>query len=220
MIRPTRLSNRFKELRARLRELRLHLLPANFSPTGDYTDRQQDRARGYRLLVHAELESYLEDISRETVTQAIRDWKVNKKPSNIIVSFLASYHSSWSVTEEVRNEEIIRIAKSRKDSKDSAIEVIELAQQQFIRKLKDNHGIKDKNFKTLIIPTGVDINSLDQTWLTNIDSFGAKRGELAHKAKRTQDAINPQDEFDSVQVLLLGIQELDRQVMQLRLENS
>ena len=85
-----RLSNRFKELRSRLRELRLHLLPASFSPTGDYTDRQQDRARGYRLLVHAEIESYLEDVSRETVTQAIRDWKKSNKPSNIIVSFLAT----------------------------------------------------------------------------------------------------------------------------------
>ncbi|MBU2887457.1 hypothetical protein KO507_16950 [Gilvimarinus agarilyticus] len=215
-----RLSNRFKELRGRLRELRLHLLPANFSPTGDYTDRQQDRARGYRLLVHAEIESYLEDVSRETVTQAIRDWKTSNKPSNIIVSFLAAYHSSWSVTEEIKNEELIQIAKSRKNAKDSVVEVIDLAQRQFTKKLKDNHGIKDKNFKTLILPTGIDIGSLDQTWLTNIDSFGTKRGEVAHKAKRTQGTINPKDEFESVQALLNGLEDLDKKIMQLRSENA
>lgn len=215
-----RLSNRFKELRSRLRELRLHLLPANFSPTGDYTDRQQDRARGYRLLVHAEIESYLEDVSRETVTQAIRDWKTSNKPSNIIVSFLAAYHSSWSVTEEIKNEELIQIAKSRKNAKDSVVEVIDLAQKQFTQKLKDNHGIKDKNFKTLILPTGIDIGSLDQTWLTNIDSFGTKRGEVAHKAKRTQGTINPKDEFESVQALLNGIQDLDRKIVQMRSESA
>lgn len=215
-----RLSNRFKELRSRLRELRLHLLPANFSPTGDYTDRQQDRARGYRLLVHAEIESYLEDVSRETVTQAIRDWKTSNKPSNIIVSFLAAYHSSWSVTEEIKNEEIIQIAKSRKNAKDSVVEVIDLAQKQFTQKLKDNHGIKDKNFKTLILPTGIDIGSLDQTWLTNIDSFGTKRGEVAHNAKRTQGTINPKDEFESVQALLNGIEDLDKKIVQLRSESA
>ena len=215
-----RLSNRFKELRSRLRELRLHLLPANFSLTGDYTDRQQDRARGYRLLVHAEIDSYLEDASRETVTQAIRDWKNSNKPSHIIVSFLAAYHSSWSITEEIKNEEIIQIAKSRKNVKDSVVEVVDLAQKQFTQKLKDNHGIKDRNFKTLILPTGIDIDSLDQTWLTNIDSFGTKRGEVAHKAKRTQGAINPKDEFESVQTLLNGIEELDRKIVQLRSGNA
>lgn len=165
-----RVSNRFKELRARLRELKLHLLPNTFSPTGDYSDRQQDRARGYRLLVHAEIESYLEDVSRETVTQAIRDWKSNQKPSIVIVSFLASYHSSWNVVEEITNEEIIQIAKSRKNVKDSVEEVIDLAQRQFTQKLKENHGVKDKNFKTLILPLGVEISSLDQTWLTNLDN--------------------------------------------------
>ncbi len=214
------LSERYKELKSRLRELRHHLLPATFSPTGDYTDRQLDRTRGYRLLVHAEIESYLEDVSKETVTQAIRDWKANKKPSNIIVSFLASYHSSWSVTEEIKNEELIQIAKSRKNAKDSVVEVINLAQKQFIQKLKENHGIKDKNFKTLILPTGIDIGSLDQTWLTNIDSFGAKRGEVAHKSKRTQGTINPKDEFDTVQALLSGLQELDKKIIQLRSENA
>jgi uncharacterized protein YjbJ (UPF0337 family) len=215
-----RLSNRFKELRSRLRELRLHLLPADFSPTGDYTDRQQDRARGYRLLVHAEIESYLEDVSRETVTQAIRDWKTSKKPSNIIVSFLAAYHSSWSVTDEIKNEELIQIAKSRKNAKDSVVEVIDMAQRQFTKKLKENNGIKDKNLKTLVLPTGIDIGSLDQTWLTNIDSFGTKRGEVAHKAKRTQGTINPKDEFESVQALLNGIKDLDRKIVQLRSASS
>lgn len=211
-----RLSDSFKELKTRLRELRNHLLPAKYSLTGDYTDRQQDRARGYRLLAHAEIESYLEDVSRETVTQAIKKWKENNKPSIVIVSFLASYHSSWNVTEEINNEEIMKIARSRKNIKESVAEIIDLAQLQFTKKLKDNHGIKDKNFKTLILPTGINISELDQTWLTNLDSFGTKRGEVAHKAKRTQGAINPKDEFDSVMKLLVGIEELDRKIMRIR----
>lgn len=210
------LSIRFKELRSRVRELREHLLPKNFSPIGDYTERQQDRARGYRLLVHAEFESYLEDISRETVTQAIREWKANKNPSIIIVSFLASYHSSWNTGEEIQNEEIVKIATSRKNAKDSIVEIIDLAQQQFTNKLKKNHGVKSKNFKTLILPIGVDIQILDQTWLTSLDDFGSKRGEVAHNARRTQGAINPKDEYDLVQILLSGFLSLDREIMRVR----
>ena len=38
------------------------MLPEKFSPTGDYSDRQLDRARGFRLLAHAEIEAFLEDI--------------------------------------------------------------------------------------------------------------------------------------------------------------
>lgn len=211
-----RQSARFKELNSRLRELRTHFLPMKFSPTGDYTDRQQDRARGYRLLVHAEIESYLEDVSRDTVTQAIREWKANNKPSVTIVSFLASYHSSWNISEELRNEEIIQIAKSRNNMKETVAEVIDLAQRQYIKKLKDNHGVKLKNFKTLILPIGVDIDEIDQTWLNNLDSFGAKRGEVAHKAKRAQGAISPRDEFEFVKQLLIGVEDLDKIITAIR----
>lgn len=210
------LSSRFKELKIRMRELREHLLPKKFSPIGDYTERQQDRARGYRLLAHAEFESYLEDISRETVTQVIREWKNHKKPSIIIVSFLASYHSSWNTDEEIKNEEIMKIAKSRKNIKDSIDEVIDLAQKQFTNKLKDNHGIKHNNFKSLILPIGVDVSLLDQTWLTNLNNFGSKRGEIAHNAKRTQGTINPKDEYDLVQILLTGFMNLDREITRIK----
>jgi hypothetical protein len=78
------LSARFKEMRSRLKELRKHMLPTTFSPTGNYTERQQDHARGYRLLAHAEIEAYLEDVSRATVTEAIRRWKNEGQPSKLL----------------------------------------------------------------------------------------------------------------------------------------
>ncbi|MGZ8935232.1 MAG: HEPN domain-containing protein [Methylobacter sp.] len=199
-------------MRSRLAELRNHLLPRKFSPTGVYTDRQLDLARGYRLLVHAEIESYLEDVTRDVVTMAIQDWKNNQKPSLVLISFLASYHSSWNIDEEVSNEEIIKIAKSRKNVKDSVNEIIDLAQKQFIQKIKDNHGIKSKNLKTLVLPAGVNVDGLDLTWLTNLDNFGSQRGETAHKTKRATGQINPQDEYSTVKALLKGLEEFDRQI--------
>lgn len=201
-------STRYKELSTRVAELRKHLLPRKFSLTGDYTDCQLDRARGYRVLVHAEIESYLEDIVKEVVTNCIHKWKQNKKPSSTLIAFLASYHSSWNVNDDISNQEIIQIAKSRK-REDSIFNILVAAQKQFINLIEKNHGIKENNLKSLILPTGVDINQLDQTWLANLDSFGKLRGEIAHKTKRTTTQVNPKDEFDRVKSLLKGLKDLD-----------
>lgn len=120
-------SIRFKEMRARLTELRHHMLPAKFSPTGDYSDRQLDRTRGYRVLVHAEIESYIEDVAREAVTQAIQKWRKNRKPSAILLAFLAAYHSGWNTNDERENVDIMRLAKGRSRVKDSINEAIDIA---------------------------------------------------------------------------------------------
>ncbi|WP_290525924.1 HEPN domain-containing protein [Alcanivorax sp.] len=207
-------SMRFKEMRARLNELRHHMLPAKFSPTGDYSDRQLDRTRGYRVLVHAEIESYLEDVAREAVTQAIQKWKSNKKPSTILLAFLAAYHSGWNSNDDRENEEIVRLAKARSRVKDSINEAIDIAQKQYITNVRDNHGVKEKNFKRLIIPLGIEIDELDGTWLTNLDNFGASRGETAHKTKRATGQINPEDEYKTVQSLVKGLKELDEKILQ------
>lgn len=210
------LSRRFRDVRSRIRELRTHLLPSTFSPTGDYSDRQMDRARGFRLLVHAEFESYLEDISRDTVTEAIRRWKGEGISSRPLISFLASYHSSWSVSDTISNEEIMQIAKSRKNIRESVEKIIDLAQTQFIQRIQNNHGIIEDNFYGLIVPTGVDISKLDQTWIASLSSFGASRGKVAHQSKMVVGAINPEDELKTVNDLIKGIEALDKCILLVR----
>lgn len=69
------LSSRFRGLRARIRELRNHFLPRSFDPTGTYTKRQIDRARAFRLLAHAEIEWYLEEVVVETANTAFSIWQ-------------------------------------------------------------------------------------------------------------------------------------------------
>ncbi len=211
------LSRRFRDLKSRVRELRNHLLPRTFSPTGDYTDRQMDRARGFRLLVHAEIESYLEDVSRDTVTDAIRRWKGEGISSRSLVSFLASYHSSWSVSDTISNDEIMQIAKSRKNIKESVEKIIDLAQTQFIQRIQNNHGIIEDNFYGLIVPTGVDISKLDQTWIASLSSFGSLRGKVAHQSKMVVGTINPEDELKTVNDLIKGIEALDKCISSVRM---
>lgn len=209
-------STRFREMQARLTELRKHMLPSKFSPTGDYSDRQLDCARGYRVLVHAEIESYLEDVAREAVTNAIRAWKSDRKPSMIIVSFLAAYHSGWDAKNERANEDIVELAKARSRVKNTVDETIDIAQKQYIKLVRDNQGVKENNFKGLILPLGVDFEKIDGTWLANLNNFGANRGETAHKTKRASGQINPKDEYNAVKMLLKGLKELDEIILKVQ----
>lgn len=205
-------SQRFIALQERLEELRVHLLPTYFSPTGEYNASQIDMAKGYRLLAHAEFESYLEDVSTDTVMHAVQKWKKNKVPSMTIVSFLAAYHSCWSIGDEQGNQELIDLARARTNPKDSLNEVIDIAMKQFLKKVSSNHGIKEKNFKLLILPTGIDIDELEPEILPKLDSFGAKRGEVAHNNSRVIQQINPKDELDDVNFLRDAFKILDQKL--------
>lgn len=205
------LSKRFKEMRDRLRELRMHMLPEKFSLTGDYTERQLDRARGYRLLVHAEIESYLEDVVKQASINGISKWKNNNKPSVMLISFLASFHSNWDAVEEFGTEQINRSPKPRNIG-EKVNEIINLAQIQYINIIKNNHGVREKNLKSLICPIGIEMDDLDQTWISNLDSFGSLRGEVAHNTKKTTAQINPSDEHERVKALLIGLRDLDSKI--------
>ncbi|MBV8044506.1 HEPN domain-containing protein [Pluralibacter sp.] len=209
-------SERFTALQERLGELRRHLLPAEFSPIGEYESMQLDMAKGYRLLTHAEFESYLEDISKGTVLYALQQWNRNKVPSMTIVSFLAAYHSCWSVGDEQSNQELIDLSRARTNPKDSLSEIMNIASKQFINKISSNHGIKAKNFKSLILPTGVDIDELEPQMLPKLDSFGSKRGEIAHLSAKVNQQINPKDELDDVNFILDCFRELDQKLVMIK----
>lgn len=116
------------------------------------------------------------------------------------------------------------MAKSRKHDKNnnkvSVNKIIDKAVTQFQRKIKENHGIREKNFNELILPTGVNIDELNQTWLNDLDNFGSSRGEIAHNTKRVTTEINPHDEYNKVESLLKGLQDLDNLILKQKQEIS
>jgi hypothetical protein len=54
------LSERFLGLERRIAELKLHFLPP-LHPLGEYTPKELDAVRAFRLLSHAEIEQFIED---------------------------------------------------------------------------------------------------------------------------------------------------------------
>ncbi len=196
-------SARYRELARRVTKLRHHFLPAAFSATGSYTERDLDRARGFRLLAHAEIEAYLEDRARTIVNTAFKNWKSDRKPREVILKLLTFHLEQKSVSQQELKEE----HAGRRQRLDEAIQSTTNA---YNRILSHNHGIKEESVLKILLPLGVKHTDIDSTWLGTVDSFGSARGETAHSAVKAQQPLDPQTEFATISSILHGLEDLDK----------
>ncbi len=196
--------------------MRLHFLPHQWDPTGSYSERKLDRARAYRILTHAEIEFFVENIVLDIVEREFRQWSESRKPSHIIICLMAASKVGW---QDVETEplDLGRIDPPIIKKEDTAIDqIIERAVEQYRDIVRNNNGIMERNLKRLLMPVGIALSELDQTWLNNMSSFGGKRGFVAHTSRLVVTTPpDPQTEKQTVDVLLAGLKGLDEMVNQL-----
>src|SRR5262245_57457404 len=84
----------FEELVARVRELESHLLPTHKDDL-TYSRAEYDRVRAYVLLVHAEVEAYMEQRVLDEVTRRMSAWKSSRTPSVTLMGILAFCPEEW-----------------------------------------------------------------------------------------------------------------------------
>jgi hypothetical protein len=87
-------SRRYRQLDGRFRVLRRIFLPKRFNRTGTYSPDTLDRARAFRVLMHAEIESYLEDRVLEAAQKAFAAWHSATRVSVPLAALLASFAAS------------------------------------------------------------------------------------------------------------------------------
>lgn len=207
-------SARFKQLERDLRELRAHFLPRRFNPTGIYPARVHSRAAAYRVLAHAEIETYFEDRGLEVARAALGNWKKKSTVSRTLICLLGyagRYMDEPPPT--VKPEQPtqvdaweLRLRLSRKV--DEAAKVYHTA-------VKANHGVKEYNILRLLLPLGVEPDSLDQVWLASMNTFGEQRGEAAHTSRsawKLKQLPDPETELKTVTDLIPQIKEVDEQL--------
>ena len=81
-------SSRYKKLISRISSLERNLLPA-VKVSGNYSKKESDMIRSYVLLVHAEIESYFEDVASLKVQQALARWTANRTKSNCLLAIMS-----------------------------------------------------------------------------------------------------------------------------------
>ena len=85
-------------------------------------------------------------------------------------------------------------------------------------RINGNNGIKEKDLKQLLGPLGVDVTTLNQKWVGDMDSFGSDRGRTVHSSSyRTHQPPDRVTEFTKVQSLMSGLAILDERLKTLRI---
>lgn len=194
-------SPRFVQLRGRVTGLRHALLPRKFTPTGLYPDRVHERAKAFRLLVHAEFEAYLEDRVLALVDHKIDRWKTHGEPSIALTALLAYDETSKKAPSTL----------SGSGATMSVEGVLDAAKRSFSNYVAvRNNGVKETNVLRLVLPAGISMADLDRTWLSSLDSWATFRGDVAHKsAAKLGTKPDPRREYQDAKDLLSGFKTLD-----------
>lgn len=189
-------------LSTQIHELRKHLLPDPFDPTGLYPSDQELRTLSFRLFSHGAMEHYLESLAKYLTDFAETQWTGHSKTTFPLLSMVAYI------------EEPIKAVKRtyrRSEFDDRVTKAIGIHRNN----IKGNNGIKKKNVAVLLAPLGVPLDEWDPVLLTTLDNFGGLRGGTAHSAVKITYATNPEDELKTVRNIVLGFEVIDQRVQML-----
>ena len=208
-------SDKFITLRTQLNRLKDEFLP-EISPTGSYSESQLSRTAAYRVLAHAEIESYLEERAWEVVQNAKTLWDTSGKNTRTLICLLGFS----DLTMDKPPDTLKKPSNVKQDNHDKRLQITEKinsAINSFKKVIDNNHGLKEKNILNVYSLTiGINSNDLDpnNTWLANMNTFGQKRGLVAHKSATsymTTQTPDPANELNTVTQItdeLLRIDEL------------
>ena len=208
-------SARYLELDHRIKQLKRLLLPSKFDPTGSYKDslRVTTRALSFRVLSHAEVETYLEDRAIEIATTALQSWKESK-----FVSVVTFHMLGFGGVETGRPPQTLEAPVEQKikdwPSKVFIDDRFGRCVSSFCHRVtKENHGVKEKNIVDMLIPLGFDMGLCDAVFLQKMSSFGDARGSVAHSSGKAhiKKATDPKDEYFVLTDILVSLLPIDEE---------
>lgn len=204
-------SDKFITLRTQLNRLKDEFIP-EISPTGLYSESQLSRTAAYRVLAHSEIESYLEERAWEVVQNAKTLWDKSGKNTRTLICLLGFSGLTMDKPPDTLTPQ--KGSRTVKEEKIKISKKIDLAVESFKRVISQNHGVKEDNILSLLLPIGIDSDDLDIAWLATMNTFGEKRGLVAHKSATSYMTIqtpDPANELNTVNQItdeLLRIDEL------------
>ncbi|MGO7909761.1 hypothetical protein AB9E09_34340 [Rhizobium leguminosarum] len=217
-------SGRFAILRDRIEELRRLLLPWRFDPTGSYRDplRVTTRALSFRVLAHAEVETYLEDRVLEIATTALKSWEDSRFVSVATIHLMGF---SGKAMELPPSTLFTSDQGKQKDwhTRTAIDDRFARCVSDFQRRVRnENHGVKERNIMEMLVPVGFDMGKCDALFLQSMNSFGEARGAVAHSSGKShvQKAVDPKSEYEVLQSILTSLLQVDLEFNRILAESS
>ena len=180
----------------------------NFEPRDDgaYTNQELLKCQAFIVFCHAEIQVYLETVSRRIMTEAKERWTSNAVYVRVIAALIA-----------FRRQERVTVPQDPK--RPSGItDINEIIQRAFVSQtnsIAGNNGIKRANVAELLAPLGILPNDLEEPLLIQLDQIGSNRGDMVHKSSRVS-LRNIRDPFTDEQTgiynLITEIQKFDEKL--------
>ena len=182
-----------RSLESRVEVLCDHYLPKERTQLGDYEDAQRDDARACVLLVHAEIESYLEDLSTALAQCAVQHIESGNHDA-MTAAFL--YNAGK------RGERLLS---------GSDVDVARGLENLHKKEVSTTNGVKDYHLKKLFGVFHVGDDWLDDDLVAALNTFGAKRGDIAHNKliSGIKQTINPYETREEIDQVLERLREFD-----------
>lgn len=198
-----------RNLAARLTYIALGLdLDNSFVPTDQ---RDVDRLHAYRLLVHAEIEEFIERLASHALD--VTETGVNAGVLTHVGHHLVVAWASARVRSDAAkarypyfrsSDAVARLATSTAD--------FHAAIDSHRARIKGNNGLKEANVRQLLLPLGFRESHFSPGLLDQLTAFGELRGAVAHATGLVGAAPWPSGstEIGRTTGLLAGLRELER----------
>lgn len=166
------------------------------------TSLERLKIRSYVLLTHAAIEEYIETLVLDVALEARNRFKKSGTISRALVSLISA-----KLIDDVKG-------KSKHKLSSDLVANIEIfsgeAYNRFLNEIKDNHGIKRQNQCRVFYPIGVDPEIEDSALMSTLDSYGIKRGDVAHNFHRITTELSLSDAMTAVKVIKRDIEIYDK----------
>jgi len=192
--------NDLQALANRIEELKDTFIPEK-APTGIYSQEDEARTAAFVILVHAEVEWFIEKRCQEVLTSAVDHWKLDNRPRSTVLSLLAFCNKGET--------KLAPDGKEIKSQRASIRLIVDEAKKTYSKVLYNNHGIRVENLLAILRPIGIREFQLPDTFLVDVDTFGTMRGRHAHRSIGAQTPPDPVDTLELVRRIVVGVSELD-----------
>ncbi|MBL0934562.1 MAG: hypothetical protein IBJ07_07405 [Rhizobiaceae bacterium] len=200
-------------MRDNVRTLRRHLLPRRFRIAGNYDDEVFTGVVAFRVLCHGAIEEYFEERAIEIARLAHIGLRDHGRMSITAASLVAFSGVEMRLPPETIDPPQHNKASTWANEIEFREKVGACASRYIARLKGENHGVREKNLLSILIPIGVDQSKIDRLFLSEIDNFGKMRGEYAHSGvvKHVKKRPNPKDELDKMNKLIDMIKFVDQE---------
>jgi hypothetical protein len=170
------------------------------------------RASAYIALAHAEIQHYFDDRSRDLASKANFAFTNYGLVSREITALLCYAPIPKDQLPQAPSAAVLLEKKAVLNHATSAIDfagTLSMRISQAVKSYEDdvrlkNNGIKASNLMKLFLPLGFSAVSLNDNWLTQMDSIGAARGDNVHKSLGSTIIGDPFEFFDDIEKALNG----------------